>query len=345
MKYKINMLSTADTVKGQGVLSAYNEQVNLIREGLGDKFEVFENKVMIPDIAHYHTISLRFFLSLPFMRMKAKTVGYVHFLPETLENSIHLNPISKTAFYGYVIRFYKSMDYLVTVNPLFVERLADLGIDRNKIRYIPNFVCDKLFYPIDDADKPSLRKQHGLPVDKFTVICAGQLQKRKGIFDFIEVAKKLPDMQFIWAGGFSFGSLSDGYAEIKESVASAPKNILFPGIVDREQMNLYYNMSDCLLLASFDELFPMTILESMNCHLPILLRDIDVYRDILNGYYISESDVDGFCSRLVQLRDDPDYYSRVRQMSIKGHEFYCRDRVLRMWDEFYTEIASTEITK
>ena len=56
------MMSSATKVKGQGVGSAYIEQVNLVREGLGDKFEVFENAHMKADITHYHTINPGYYL-------------------------------------------------------------------------------------------------------------------------------------------------------------------------------------------------------------------------------------------------------------------------------------------
>ena len=39
-KIVVNMLSKADSVDGQGVGSAYIEQVNLIKELLSDTFEV-----------------------------------------------------------------------------------------------------------------------------------------------------------------------------------------------------------------------------------------------------------------------------------------------------------------
>lgn len=39
-KKTINMISQATSVKGQGVGSAYMEQVRLVKEGLSDKFEV-----------------------------------------------------------------------------------------------------------------------------------------------------------------------------------------------------------------------------------------------------------------------------------------------------------------
>ena len=40
---------------------------------------------------------------------------------------------------------------------------------------------------------------------------AGQVQTRKGVMDFVEVAKKMPDVKFVWAGGFSFGAITDGH--------------------------------------------------------------------------------------------------------------------------------------
>ena len=41
-----------------------------------------------------------------------------------------------------------------------------------------------------------------LAEDQFVVIGAGQVQKRKGIDDFIRLAEELPEITFIWAGGF-----------------------------------------------------------------------------------------------------------------------------------------------
>ncbi len=338
MKYLINMMSKAYTVKGQGVSSAYDEQVTLLKNGLADKYTISENKLVPADITHYHTVNPEFFLSLPFVKRNGVTVGYVHFLPETLENSLKLPPPAKKIFYKYLISFYRHMDYLVTVNPCFIDKLAAYGIDRKKITYIPNFVCGDQFYPMESYKKQPLREQYGLDKDKFTVVCAGQLQRRKGIFDFVECAKRLPEMQFIWAGGFSFGHISDGYEEIKKIVDNPPENLKFLGIIEREKMNEIYNMGDVLFLASYEELFPMTILEAMNCKLPILLRDVQLYENILFDYYLKAKDVDGFVSVLKRLAQDPAYLKQAQESSWRGHEFYNKDHVLTMWDNFYSEV-------
>ncbi len=118
----INMLSSADKVKGQGVGSAYLEQVNLVKEGLKDEFDVKINSLERCDIMHYHTIDLDHYLTVPIYKTNSVTVGYVHFLPETMDNSLELPPIAKKSFYQYMMSFYKSMDYLVTVNPCFIKK-------------------------------------------------------------------------------------------------------------------------------------------------------------------------------------------------------------------------------
>ena len=51
----INMLTRADSVKGQGVMSATEEQINLVTEGLKG-YNVVVNQLKIADINHIHTI-------------------------------------------------------------------------------------------------------------------------------------------------------------------------------------------------------------------------------------------------------------------------------------------------
>lgn len=339
MKYKVNMKSAAESVRGQGVGSAYAEQVELIR-AMDDKYDVFINRHMRADITHYHTINPTFFMSIPFAKAYGMAVGYVHFLPETVEQSLCLPRIAKKAFYRYMIAFYKRMDALVTVNPYFIERLELLGIDRRKVTYIPNYVSDVQFYPESAARKREIRMEYGLDPDRFTVVSAGQLQTRKGVFDFLEIAKRLPEMQFVWAGGFSFGKITDGYDEIHKALEDPPANVKFLGIVDRSRMNDIYNLGDVMFLASYEELFPMTILEAMNCRIPLLLRDIPIYKNILFDYYLRETDNDGFTDALLRLRDDPEYYKQAQESSWRGHEFYNRKHVSQMWDQFYSDVIA-----
>jgi len=338
----INMLSSADKFKGQGVGSAYLEQVNLVQNGLDKEYKVVINKKAITEIMHYHTIDLKHYLSVPFAKRKGITVGYVHFLPETIEGSIKLPKLIKEIFYKYIISFYNKMDYLVTVNPNFIPKLEAYNIDRKKITYIPNFVSTEKFYKLSIENKLIAKEKLKIPKDAFVVLGVGQVQTRKGVIDFINIAKKLPDIQFVWAGGFSFGNITDGYKELKNQMDNAPENILFTGIVERDLMNDIYNVSDVLFMPSYNELFPMSILEAMNTHTPILLRDLELYEDILFDYYLKEHDNDGFIRAIQKLKNDLDYYNQAKEKAIRGHNFYSRESVLSMWRDFYNKVAKVK---
>lgn len=334
----INMLSSADKVKGQGVSSAYLEQVDLVKEGLKDEFDVKINSIERCDIMHYHTIDLDHYLGLPISKANGVTVGYVHFLPETMDESLELPSIAKKSFYQYIISFYKNMDYLVTVNPYFIKKLAQYNIDTNKIIYIPNFVSSENFYPYDNLKKIESRKKLGIDKNKFVVLGVGQVQTRKGINDFIEIAENFKDIQFIWAGGFSFGYITDGYKDLKKIMECPPENVKFLGIVDRESMNEIYNIADVMFLPSYSELFPMTVLEAMNCKLPILLRDLDIYPEILFNFYLKGNNNQEFKDIIEKLHLNSEFYNCWKQNSWNGHQFYSKENVLKMWSDFYNKI-------
>lgn len=334
----INMLSSAQKVKGQGVASAYVEQVNLVKYGLTDEYKVEINRFKLSDITHYHTVDFKHFLSLPFAKVAGKTVGYVHFLPETLDESLDMPILFKKVFYRYIIAFYNSMDYLVTVNPHFIDKLYEYGIDKKKITYIPNFVSSKEFYPYNRERKNEIRRKYSIDENTFVVLGVGQVQTRKGVLDFIKVAESMPDVQFVWAGGFSFGRITSGYKELKKIVEDPPKNVKFIGIIERKDMNSVYNIADTLFMPSYNELFPMAILEAMNCNLPIVLRDIDIYKDILFDYYLRAEDNNGFKEILYNLKQDKDYYKKAQKSSKKGSSYYSKEHVLLLWQKFYDNV-------
>lgn len=333
---RINMFSQADSVAGQGVGAAYLELIRLLRTHLVDDFYVTINKYGRSDLTHYHTINPTYFAN-SFSPARGRKIGYVHFLPDTLEGSIKLPGVAKKVFYQYVIDFYKRMDQIVVVNPIFIDKLAEYGLDRNKIRYIPNFVAKSEFYEQTQAKKNATRQELGIPQDKFVVFGDGQVQARKGVDDFAKLAEANPDYQFIWAGGFSFGKITDGYDHFKQMVENPPKNLTFTGIIDREKLVDYLNMADLFLLPSFDELFPMSVLEAFSCGTPVLLRDLDLYRAIIDGYYLAGKDFAEMNEQLRFAATHPEVLARQQELSRKASQQYSEDHLAEIWRDFYQE--------
>lgn len=336
-KLRIHMFSSADKVDGQGVGSAYEEQVALVRDYDGEYFEVACNDWIHPcDIQHFHTIDAAFLIRM--LDRKAVNIAYCHFLPDTVINGSLRVPKSMQSFVSsYIIQFYKQADWLIVVNPSFIPQLTAYGLDPEKIRYIPNYVSHDKFHSLGEADRKSLRASLSIPEDAFVVLGAGQVQTRKGVQDFVKVAESMPDIYFVWAGGFSFGQITDGYDELKKIMENPPENVRFPGIVPRSQMVSYYNMTDVLFIPSYNELFPMTILEAANLNVPMVIRDLDLYKDILFGHYLKGNSNEEFISLIDSLHKDPKLLKKYQQESAAISDYYSAENVARIWKDFYLE--------
>ena len=337
-KIRINMLSQATSVDGQGVGSAFIEQVALVKECE----DIFEVEINSPkgnfEIYHMHTVNPRY-------RMRFNkhhvNVAYVHFIPSTLDGSIKMNKLFFSVFKKYVISTYRAADEIVVVNPSFIPPLVDLKIPRENITYIPNFVDHEKFHKISEEERNALRDKYGIAHDAFVVMGCGQVQTRKGVLDYVEVAKRNPDKIFVWAGGFSFGKMTDGYKELKAIMDNPPENVKFIGIIPRAEMNGIFNMCDLLFMPSLSELFPMSILEAVNSAKPVLLRDLELYEEILfkdKDCYAVGSNVDEFDAQVKKLASDKSYYEHYSKGSVVISDFYSKEHVKNFWREYYPSI-------
>lgn len=336
---KIHMFSTADSVKGQGVGAAYVELIQMLKTYFPDEFDIQINDYRPCDISHYHTINPQYYLSTFQRRKRGKLVGYVHFLPDTLEGSIKLPKFFRKVIDKYVLSFYRRMDELVVVNPSFIEALVACDLPRESITYIPNFVSKARFFEQSAEEKKAFRAALGIDQDTLVILGVGQIQKRKGIDDFVKLAVDNPQIQFVWAGGFSFGQITDGYENYKRVYENPPENLYFPGIVERDWMNAYYNLADVFLLPSYNELFPMAILEAFSTGTAVMLRDLDLYHAIIKDYYYPTVDVADMHQALNDLNNHRDKLEEYKAKSKQASLQYSEENVAKMWEAFYNRLA------
>ena len=110
--------------------------------------------------------------------------------------------------------------------------------------------------------RKTFRDKLGL-TNEFVVTCVGQIQPRKGIYDFIETAEKCPNVTFVWVGGTPFKGLTAEYNKLQEVVKQAPKNIIFTGIVDFNEMPGYYAASDVFFMPLFKKILHLRQLKQV----------------------------------------------------------------------------------
>ena len=128
----INMFSSANKVAGQGVGAVYTELMGLLKHDFANEFQINVNRYTRSDISHYHTIDPKFYLST-FSKKRGRKIGFVHFVPSTLDASLKLPRVARWTLDRYTLAFYKRMDELVVVNPNFIPKLEAYGINPDKV--------------------------------------------------------------------------------------------------------------------------------------------------------------------------------------------------------------------
>ena len=331
------MKKIADTVKGQGVDTAYNELIDLLNKYDSNDLEIVKNKGIHYDIQFMHTVNpISYFKQ---RISKGKSLTYVHFLPDSLDGAIKIPKLFIKIYNWWVKKCYLKSDYLVVVNPSYIEEMKKLGYKKEAF-YIPNYVSSEWFYPYKINKKTKLKKQYGYKENDFIVVSTGQLHKGKGVLDFIELAKENPDIQFLWIGGFNFGKYMEGYNEIKEIYDNPFPNLKFTGVIDRKEVNTYLNISDVFFLPSYYESFSLATLEAAHVEKPIILRNIDTYKDIYKENVLYGNNNEEFIKDIRELKDNKSKYQQYAMKTKKIKDTFSDEKIFKMWITLFKKISN-----
>ena len=176
---------------------------------------------------------------------------------------------------------------------------------------IPNGVDRKIFQRYGDKRR-AFRAALGADEDETVVLSLGQQTPRKGIYDFLELAARIPDAIWVWVGGFPYGRLSKDYSRIEREKKKASENVVFTGFVP--DVTEAYSGADLFFFPSKAETFGLVILEALASGLPVVARGIPELREIF-GNAVAFFDTPEDAMGLVQSGD------RLRLSGEKAREF------------------------
>jgi glycosyltransferase involved in cell wall biosynthesis len=138
-------------------------------------------------------------------------------------------------------------------------------------------------------DPAAARRSLGLP-EAPTTGYTGHLYAGRGTALLVELARRLPQVQFLWVGGRE-AEVQQWRTRLK---AEGLSNIHLTGFVDNSQLPLYQAAADVLLMPyermiagssggnSAAYASPMKMFEYMACRRPILSSDLAVIREVLS---------------------------------------------------------------
>lgn len=310
---RINMVSESEiSVRGHGVHTAYLELTRALQAR--SDCEVVVNQFLKPvsaDITHIHTIGLPSLMKLLFG--SGKKVVSAHVVPASLVGSIAGAHIWLPVARGYMKFFYRRADKVLAVSNTVAAILEnDLGIKKSKIAVTYNTI-DTSNYRTTLSDKKTARQKLEINEDAFVVVGNGQIQPRKRFDSFVSIAKKLPEITFIWIGGIPFKNIGADYKKMQQLIDNVPSNLTVTGVIELEDVKAYLQAADVFVLPAEQENHPMAVIEAAAAGLPIVLRDIPEYDDTFADDFLRCKDDDEFAKAISDLKTNDDLYAKYKQ--------------------------------
>ncbi len=322
-----------DTFKKSGIGRALKHQMTALST---NNIEYTLNPKDSFDIAHINT----YFKKSQKVLKKCKKKGipvivHGHSTFEDFKDSFRAWKMIEPYYQKCLKKMYSKADCIVTPTPYSKSLISNYpfvscpvydlsnGIDINEYSRNEEAIKKyKEYFKIKDNDK--------------VIISIGWFFKRKGIDDFINVAKKLPDYKFIW---FGHQPKWQTQGKILKEIKNKPDNVIMPGYISGPIIKGALQAADLMFFPSREETEGIVLLEAMATSLPILVRDIKVYDPWLKNKYncYKEKDINGFITAIPQILNDENRFIYANNAYECVNE-KTLDKIGKRLKEIYSEV-------
>lgn len=329
----INVLHTSE-LQGQLIRSGIGRSVEHQRRALSGRDDVslrtdlswvwqvpFRKRALQEaDILHYNFPGLgALWASHIAPRYDTKVIAHAHITPQDIRGSFRGSGLLSAAARPYLRHTYNRADRLVTVSDHARSNLREFGV-KPDIRIITNGVD---LQAVRGADPAVYRNMFN--VEPPVIFSIGQVFERKGVEAFCEVARKLPEYDFIW-----FGEHDQALKGLRTGVAStikqAPSNVTFTGWVDDRAKA--FAAGDIGFFPTHEENEGIAVLEAMGTGHPVVLRDIPVFERYDDGAVCRKaSGVDDFVEAISDLLSNSQHRRAMGEAAREQAENYSLDAV------------------
>lgn len=225
------------------------------------------------DILHINTYFPKsYFLAKKAKKKGKKIVYHAHSTEEDFKDGFIFCRQIAPLFKKWLIKCYKLGDVLITPTPYSKRLLDGYGIGR-KIYALSNGIEIDHFKRNEKLGKEFRKKYHYKKEDK-VIVGIGLYIERKGIVDFVSLAKRMPEYKFIW---FGYSPLSAATAPVKKAVSTKLDNLCFAGYVPSDDIMGALSGADLYIFPTLEETEGIPIVEACATGIDAIVRDIPVF--------------------------------------------------------------------
>ena len=187
--------------------------------------------------------------------------------------------------------------------------------------------------PKANSQAPSAKRQ--APSAK--ILFLSNLIPSKGVYVLLDACRVLKERGLAFICDFVGGETKEISAEVfREAVAARglEEHVTYHGPKYGEEKHRFFMNADVFVQPTFDDCFPLTLVEAMQYRLPIASTDVGAIPDMVehgvNGFVCKQQDVDSLVNALEHLITNP---ALRRQMGEAGYQRYREEFTLEAFEK------------
>ena len=229
-----------------------------------------------------------------------KVVYYGHSTMEDFRSSFCGSNAVAPLFHRWLQLCYRQSDVIITPTGYSKAILDGYNLKRPIIALSNGVDTDQFRFSQERRNR--FRAAYHLRPDAPVVISVEHMIERKGILDYIELAKRMPQVAFFWFGYTKPWLLP---RKIKHAIRNAPDNLIFAGYVTQDQLLDAYCGADVFAFLSKEETEGIVVLEALAAGTPTVVRNIPVYDGWLKDQesVYKADDLNSFETTISQMLD------------------------------------------
>ena len=169
------------------------------------------------------------------------------------------------------------------------------------------------------------------------ILFLSNLIPSKGVYVLLDACRVLKERGLAFICDFVGGETKEISAEVfREAVAARglEEHVTYHGPKYGEEKHRFFMNADVFVQPTFDDCFPLTLVEAMQYRLPIASTDVGAIPDMVehgvNGFVCKQQDVDSLVNALERLITDP---ALRQQMGEAGYQRYCEEFTLEAFEK------------
>lgn len=266
------------------------------------------------DILHVNTYFLKSYLLVKKAKKAGKKIVYhAHSTEEDYKDGFILAKQTSKLFKKWLIKCYKNADVIITPSTYSKSLLKNYqGLENKKIYAVSNGV-DLSFFKKDESLRKKFREKYGYKDDDEVIFSIGLYIERKGITDFVSLAKRFPDKKFIW---FGYSSLKIATKPVRKAVNTKLDNLTFAGYVEKDVIKQAMNGADLFIFPTKEETEGIPIIEALASKCPVIVRDIKVFDYLRDKKDVYKAKDENDFAKLIDLF----FKGKLKDLSENGYK-------------------------